>query len=63
MIYGRGEFVQDEHSAIPILDVSRMHHDLKEITQRIHDNVALPPTDFLASVVATFITATSVLTL
>lgn len=28
-------------------------HCLKEVTQRVHDNVTLAPTNFLAGVVAT----------
>jgi hypothetical protein len=53
---GRCELVQDEHCAITILDVGSVHNDLKEITKRINDNVALATTDFLAGVVAAFIT-------
>ncbi len=36
-----------------------MHNDIKEIAQRINDNVALATTDFLASVVTAFITRPS----
>ena len=36
-----------------------MHHDIKEIAQRVDDNVALATTDFLASVVAAVNSRTS----
>ena len=47
---GRRQFVEDKHGAIAVLDVGRMDHDLQEIAQRVHDNVALAPTNFPARV-------------
>ena len=44
--------VHDRFGPITVLDASRMHHHDEEQPQNIDDNVALAPTDALATVIA-----------